>query len=150
MYEANPHGMGFCTPSSFCKGMNFDNFTAQLRKRTIDEPCILHFRWATHGSIKRANCHPFNIDDVYFAHNGILDILPIADKTDSETAFIRYLYPCIKRFGLQSSQLAQMAYRLIGGSRFAFMQGSDVRLFGNFEQMGGCYYSNLRFVYNLR
>lgn len=93
MHNANPHGQGFCTPSQFSKGMNFDYFVEQLRKRSINEPCIMHFRWATHGSIKRANCHPFNINDVYFAHNGILSVRPMRDKTDSETAFIRYLYP---------------------------------------------------------
>ena len=149
MHNANPHGQGFCTPSQFSKGLNFDYFAEQLRKRDINEPCIMHFRWATHGSIKKANCHPFKIEDVCFAHNGILSVQPMRDKTDSETAFIRYLYPYIEQYGLYSPEVEKMVYNIIECSKFAFMQGDDVRLFGRFEQMDGCYYSNLRFTYQI-
>ena len=149
MRDANPHGQGFCTPSRFAKGLNFDYFVEQLRKRDINEPCLLHFRFATHGSIRKANCHPFAMGDVYFAHNGILSVQPMKDRTDSETAFIRYLYPYIEQYGLHSPEVDTMVYNIIEGSRFAFMQGFDVRLFGRYEQMDGCYYSNLRFLYRL-
>ena len=127
MHKANPHGQGFCTPSQFTKGLNFEYFVEQLRKRNINEPCIMHFRFATHGSIKRANCHPFNINDVYFAHNGILSVRPMRDKTDSETAFIRYLYPYIEQYGLHSPETLKMVQNIIESSKFAFMQGDDVR-----------------------
>ena len=147
MHNANPHGQGFCTPSQFSKGLNFEYFVEQLRKRDINEPCIMHFRLATHGRIKKANCHPFNIDHTYFAHNGILSVRPMRDKTDSETAFIRYLYPYIEQYGLHSPEVEKMVYNLIESSKFAFMQGDDVRLFGHYEEMDGCYYSNLRFTY---
>ncbi len=147
MHNANPHGMGFCTPTQFCKGLNFDYFVEQLRKRSISEPCIMHFRLATHGSIKRANCHPFKINDVCFAHNGILSVRPMGDRTDSETAFIRYLYPYIEQYGLYSHEAEKMVGNIIESSKFAFMQGEDVRLFGRFEEFNGCYCSNLRFTY---
>lgn len=149
MRDANPHGQGFCTPSMYCRGLSFDRFIEQLRRRNINEPCILHFRFATHGSIRKGNCHPFNIGDVYFAHNGILSVQPMKDRTDSETAFIRYLYPYIEQYGLHSQEVDTMVYNIIEGSRFAFMQGYDVRLFGRYELMNGCYYSNLRFTYRL-
>ena len=149
MHNANPHGQGFCTPSQFSKGLNFEYFVEQLRKRNINEPCIIHFRLATHGSIKKANCHPFNIGQVYFAHNGILSVRPMRDKTDSETAFIRYLYPYIEQYGLHSAEVDKMVCNLIEGSKFAFMQGYDVKLFGHYEKMDGCYYSNLRFTYRI-
>lgn len=145
MHEANPHGMGFCTPTKFCKGLNYDYFLQQLSKRDINEPCILHFRYATNGSVKRANCHPFKQGDVYFAHNGILDIRAKNDMTDSETAFIKYLYPCIKKYGFDSKQFGDVVSDIIGGSKFAFMQGDDVVLFGEFYPNYGCYFSNLRF-----
>lgn len=149
MRDANPHGQGFCTPSMYCRGLSFDRFIEQLRRRNVNEPCILHFRFATHGSIRKGNCHPFNIGDVYFAHNGILSVQPMKDRTDSETAFIRYLYPYIEQYGLHSQEVDTMVYNIIEGSRFAFMQGYDVRLFGRYELMNGCYYSNLRFTYRL-
>ena len=149
MRDANPHGQGFCTPSMYCRGLSFDRLIEQLRRRNVNEPCILHFRFATHGSIRKGNCHPFNIGDVYFAHNGILSVQPMKDRTDSETAFIRYLYPYIEQYGLHSQEVDTMVYNIIEGSRFAFMQGYDVRLFGRYELMNGCYYSNLRFTYRL-
>ena len=132
MHEANPHGMGFCTPTLYHKGLSFDYFLQKIAKRSINEPCIIHFRYATHGSVKRANCHPFRKGDVYFAHNGILSIMP-----------------CIQRFGLDSVMLAKQVQRIIGSSKFAFMQGDNVRLFGNFIHWHDYYVSNLRFVYRL-
>jgi predicted glutamine amidotransferase len=36
---------------------------------------VIHFRIATSGGINERNCHPFKVNnDVYFCHNGILDI----------------------------------------------------------------------------
>lgn len=98
MYKANPHGIGFCTPKTLYKGMNFDLFYKRIQQRRIEEPCLLHFRLATHGSVKRANCHPFydKCTDTYFMHNGILNIRPMGDMTDSETAYRSILVPYIK------------------------------------------------------
>ena len=149
MHDTNPNGMGFCTPTMFHKGLSFDYFLQQLSKRDINEPCILHFLLATNGSIKRANCHPFKQGDVFFAHNGILSVRAKNDMTDSETAFINYLYPCIQKYGLNSWQLDEVVLSLIGGSKFIFMQGDDVIRFGKFIERGGCYYSNVRFAYRL-
>ena len=71
------------------------------------------------------------------------------DKTDSETAFIRYLYPYIEQYGLHSPETLKMVQNIIESSKFAFMQGDDVRLFGHFEEWQDCYFSNLRFIYHL-
>ena len=147
MHEANPHGMGFCTPSLYYRGMSFHAFLLQLEKRDINEPLLMHFRLATHGSVRRGNCHPFydKRTDVYFAHNGIVNIKPYKDRTDSETVFRAVFYPYILNYGLHSWQLKEAVQRYSGYSRFAFMQGDDVMLFGQYEEMDGCYYSNLRF-----
>lgn len=148
MYKANPDGVGICTPTMSYKGMSFNVLCKQLSKRTTDEPCLLHFRYATHGSIKKSNCHPFYDEntDTHFMHNGILNIFPKGDMTDSETAFRGVLLPYIKRFGLHSSEVKNTVNQIIGGSRFAFMSGDDVLLFGNYETLGNCLYSNLRFM----
>ncbi len=152
MHRANSHGMGMCTPTINYKGMSFDSFYRHLRQRTIEEPCLLHFRLATHGSIKKANCHPFydGETDTYFMHNGILDIEPRGDMTDSETAFRDFLAPEIKASGLDSDELAYTVNYIIGYSKFAFMQGDNVRLFGEFLKRYGVYYSNLRFSYYMK
>ncbi len=146
-YKANPHGCGFISPSTFYKGMSFESFKRHLKKVSVDEPCIIHFRLATHGSIRRANCHPFNIGDVWFAHNGILSIRPQGDMTDSETAFKTILYPAIEKYGYGSDKMDKAVSRIIGCSKFAFLQGDEIKMYGDFcQQPDGCYYSNYRFI----
>ena len=149
MHRANPHGMGICTPTIHYKGLSFSSLYNSLRRRSIEEPCLLHFRFATHGSIKQGNCHPFYDaeTDTFFMHNGVLDIRPKGDKTDSETAFREFFVPEIKSFGLDSDELKYSVHNIIGFSKFAFMQGDNVRLFGDYLKRYGIYYSNLRFSY---
>lgn len=142
----NPHGFGFATPTQRYHTMNrldFENHVYHDIK--LADPAILHCRIATHGSIKKANCHPFFDKEtgVSFAHNGILDITPKGDWTDSETAFRTIFVPVIKKYGLKSKQLEEAVCDIIGGSRFAFMDDKGhVRLFGHWLKMNGCYYSH--------
>lgn len=143
----NPHGCGFVTPNHYCRTLDFKTFKRELAKVKTSEPCIMHFRFATHGSVKKSNCHPFRRGDVYFAHNGILDIHPRGDMTDSETAFADYIYPTIAEYGLDSDDTRYVIAGLLGFSKFAILQGDQVRIFGDFASRGdGCLYSNLRFL----
>lgn len=147
-HTANPHGCGFVTPSIFYKGLDFETFKKHLAHVTKDEPCIIHFRLATHGSIKRANCHPFREDDIYMAHNGIFHKAKChSDMTDSETVLITIIAPIIQNLGWNN----RMAHRIISEtcsntSRIALMHNGEIRLFGQFYNIDGCYYSNLRFA----
>ena len=151
MHRANSDGCGFCTPSMYYRGLSFDTFMQRIRQVGVDEPCIIHFRLATHGSVRRSNCHPFYdaATGTYFAHNGVLNVHPKGDWTDSETAFRRLLVPYIKRYGLDSEEvhfvIAQV--RANTGSKFAFLQGDEIRLFGEYRSYDGCLFSNLRFLY---
>lgn len=107
----------------------------------------MHFRWATNGSIRRANCHPFKRGDVFFAHNGVLDIAARGDLTDSQTAFDDIIYPAIAQYGYGSKQMRRAVAAVIGPSKFAFLKGRELLLFGNYiHQPDGCYYSNLNFT----
>ncbi|MDR0763754.1 MAG: class II glutamine amidotransferase [Bacteroidales bacterium] len=110
------------------------------------ENCIIHFRFATTGSIKPANAHPFRCKDVYFAHNGVLRIETQNDKTDSETFFEQTLYPAIDRYGIASKEVSAIMKPVSLYSRFALMQGETLKTFGGFTKYEGCYYSNLRFI----
>lgn len=143
-YRLNPDGCGFVSESKFFKGLSFENFYSHLRRVPEGEGCIIHLRYATHGSIRRANCHPFRSGDVYFAHNGVLGIRPEGDRTDSETAFRNILMPIIESYGLESGQTKRAVDAIIGGSRFAFMRGRDIVTFGDFTEHEGRYYSNTR------
>lgn len=149
MHSTNPHGLGMCTPTDHYKGMNLAVLRHHLEKRDVSEPCLLHFRLATHGSIKRANCHPFHDhkSDTWFMHNGILDIEPTDDMTDSETAFREILVPKIRTHGLNSDEMRYAVKSIIGYSKFAFLHGDNVRLFGQYETWLDCKFSNLRFFW---
>lgn len=148
-YHRNPHGCGLVSPSVFYKGLSYNSFKKNLKECCSDEPLLIHFRLATHGSVKKPNCHPFyNKEiDTFFMHNGILyGIRPYRDKTDSECAFECFLQPTIKKYGLQSEELSMEVDNIIGYSKFAFMQGDKVRLFGDYILYGDYYFSNLRFL----
>lgn len=146
-HQANPHGCGFATPTKIYKSLNYARFRKALSKVNPLDPCIIHFRLATHGSIKAGNCHPFRRGNVMFAHNGILSIEPDGDMTDSETAFQNFIYPAIKTFGLYADETNEIIDYLIGYSKFAIIQGDELRLDGDYQKMpDGCFYSNTRFM----
>lgn len=147
---ANPHGFGFCTTSGkYYKTTSLKAFTRRLAEVRDGEGCLMHFRLATHGSVRRANCHPFKGGGVFFAHNGILPYPSVNDRTDSEYAFRRVFLPALQKYGIGSTELADVCNAVRGSSRLVFMQGHSVRLLGKFDRLNGCYYSNLRWLYYL-
>lgn len=117
----------------------------------MNEPMLIHFRWATHGSVCKSNCHPFFDKDTktYFMHNGVLPISSVNDMTDSEIAFREDLVPYLGFGTIHSKIVANAVNKIIGHSRFALMRDGDVHLFGQWFLKYGCYFSNLRFDYNL-
>ena len=145
----NPHGFGFATKNRIYKTLSYSEFFDATKRIRKDEAAILHFRYATHGSIKLENCHPFRDakTGVSFAHNGVLDIVPIGDMTDSETAFRTVLVPTIKEHGFDSDEFMLTAYEIKGPSRFAFIDSKgNYRMYGNFIQHNECWYSNRNFL----
>lgn len=153
-FRANPDGCGFATSNGESwKGLRFEQFWRMLtRHDRHGEDVLIHFRWATHGSVCRRNCHPFkgnlsNGDAVYFAHNGVLDIESTNDKTDSEICFRGTLLPALNAAdGKFSRRVCSVINEARGTSRFAFVGPSGVRLFGDFVKYEGCLCSNLHFL----
>jgi predicted glutamine amidotransferase len=142
----NPHGFGFCTKDRLFKTLDFERFMKETKKVSKDENCIIHFRYATTGRVKAANCHPFVRGNVFFAHNGVLRIETRNDMTDSETFFEQRVYPAICRYGIDSKEVSGLMQSVSLYSRFALIQGKTLKTFGRFTKYEGCYYSNLRFV----
>ena len=142
----NPHGFGFCTPQKTYKTLSLKAFMKKIRKIDANEPCILHFRYATTGSVKRANCHPFKEGDIRFVHNGVLRIETRNDMTDSETFFKNDVMPVVKQCGFGSVGLRKFMLERAGYSKFALMKGSEISVYGDFQEIEGCHYSNLRFL----
>lgn len=148
-HKANPHGCGLVSPSVKYKGMQFTTFMKRYSQCKKEEPLLIHFRLATHGSIRRANSHPFydKGTDTYFMHNGVLhEVETHNDRTDSECAFRSMIVPKIKLYGLHDWRFSKFIYGMIGASKFAFMQCDRVHIFGDFIPLGRCYYSNIRFM----
>lgn len=145
----NHDGYGFATPDGVCKTLDYSSFRYALGKVDKNTPCVIHMRLATHGSVKRENCHPFYDAEtgISFAHNGILPITPAKDMTDSETAFRRYYLPIIREDGgIHSRDLAEEVMSTIGSSKFAFMDKDGyIRKFGKWFELKGCFYSNYYF-----
>lgn len=144
--EANPHGFGLCSPDVHYKGLSYNQFKKNLLNCDINQPVLIHMRYATHGSIKKSNCHPFYSNDVFFMHNGILDIEAYGDKTDSQCAFDDIIMPSINKYGLNSDVTRHVINGIIGYSKFAIMYEDKVSLFGDYIEKDGCYYSNTRFM----
>lgn len=146
----NPHGFGFATKDVLFKSLDFEEFYRELSKVNIGDACIIHFRYATHGSIKQENCHPFyNYSArIAFAHNGMIhEIEPYMDMTDSETAFQFYFVPKIKRYGLYSKGLSRAVNKVLGSNKFAFIDSNgNLRTFGRYIEHKGCFYSNMYFM----
>lgn len=142
----NHNGYGFVSTNHFHKGLDYRTFLCHLSEVSDDEDCIIHFRLATHGSICRANCHPFSLGDIYFAHNGVLNVYPVADMTDSEIAFRTMVYPAIKKYGYGTQEVYRLISSFVGYSKFAMMYNGEVRLYGEYSKINGVYYSNLRWL----
>lgn len=149
----NHDGFGFSVPNEKpFKTLYYNEFIKAIRHVKKDVPCIIHFRYATHGAITKRNSHPFKIDDISFAHNGILKIEDLEGMTDSETAFKYILHPAIKTYGIHSKEFAATVETIIGGSKFAFLTDTgEIKLFGKFINDNGLIYSNesyLSYSYN--
>ena len=63
MFVQNHDGCGFACKSFSYHSMDFEDFYESLCRVPKKEPCIIHFRWATHGSVGLGNCHPFHDDE---------------------------------------------------------------------------------------
>ena len=144
-FECNPHGCGFVSSNGlYWRGMNFNELYSRLRFVGLNDSCIIHFRYATHGSHKPANCHPFKSGDLYFAHNGVLPVNTSNDMTDSETVFRNVLVPAAMRYGLGSREFNKVVSENIWTSKFAFMYHGEIKIYGRWlREDNGLLWSNL-------
>ena len=165
-WEANPDGAGFAMYKNgsieIHKGfMNWKAFEKAFKKyglSTFSGPLLLHFRIATHGNICKGNTHPFLIsnsksvlqntnltclESECLIHNGVLPITP-SDKTISDSM---ELCKRLSRFDSTSKAL-DLLDEFLGSNKIAIMEHSGtVRLFGDWIDVGGVWFSNLIWQY---
>lgn len=115
-----------------------------------DTGMILHARIKTHGAKGLKNCHCWKSfagtsDEIAFAHNGILSVVPYSGMTDSETFLRDYFEPAYITGGwLRATAIIN---RKIGSSKFAFIDRfGNIRHFGHFIDEEGCQYSNTSYL----
>lgn len=96
--RANSDGAGFAVPHTRRVHVErdvdgvalLDRFLA-YRRRFPDTWAVLHFRWATHGSVRPENCHPFPVGGdprTVLFHNGILPVdVPKGDDRSDTRVF---------------------------------------------------------------
>lgn len=128
----NPHGFGFAvrTPSGIVRsrGMDFervyDNYVATLKRHHGES--MFHLRWATHGTVNKANCHPFYVGadrDTMLGHNGIIPIeIPQGDARSDTRYFSEVLMP--KSGGVAMMDNAEYVSKLekvIGASKLVIL-----------------------------
>lgn len=156
-YRANPDGCGYATSSGVMfKSPSFkefwDHFKEHARK---EDSIIIHFRWATHGEVCEANCHPFAYtvaDEVgYMAHNGVIHGVETDGNTDSE-AYLRLAQDYVDEQILTDKERRKLFHKCfetaeVSGSKFAFVSNKGLHLSGAFiPYYGGLMLSNLRFL----
>lgn len=117
-------------------------------------PRIVHFRFATHGTVTLGNVHPFRVPTkagrLMLAHNGVLPWDGADGLTDTQYYIDAYLAPLLSVYrdpiAALSGPLGDVIGSHIAGSKFAIMdrRGSvAVVNEGDGKWVNGAWYSNL-------
>lgn len=148
-FENNPDGAGYMYRRGktihIVKGFfDVDALWKSLQAVKDADACI-HFRWATHGTINRGNCHPFPITSsvkemtntrahckVAVAHNGIIHGLATSKIISDTMMFIKTMDKSKKI----ESQLCK------DDGKFCVFTEHKSYLIGDFIYDKGCYFSN--------
>jgi hypothetical protein len=151
---ANPHGCGIAYPDGkitrTMKGAKWGADDIQRALASIGKaPAIIHFRYATHGSINNDNTHPFLLPNgIAAAHNGIISSVECGfDESDTRAYLRQYVAPAIQKGqDITSKSFLDTVGEQIGrGSKFVFMDGRGRYGIAN-EEAGhwhkGAWYSN--------
>lgn len=161
MFFTNPDGAGFMYSNGkkvyFKKGFfDVDKFADEFLAIPQSYERVAHFRIATSGGVKPANCHPFNITDDFrkmsklggitnkaFMHNGILPEYATSKSYSDTMVFNKQL---LSQIELTNSNLSFLE-KGINSSKLAIMTPQKTFLLGKWEEIDGVKYSNLNHMY---
>ena len=104
---------------------SFDKFYEYVQEGSkLDSSVVIHFRIATSGGINEYNCHPFKIHkNLYFCHNGILDInVPQGSKENDTQIFNNILMkPLPYNFYKNQAIMNVLEFTIGFGNKFVFL-----------------------------
>lgn len=146
----HPHGIGCAYADngkvSITKNPNGDvNELVYLLEEIKHLPALVHFRYATHGSVSLANTHPFELPHGFAAaHNGIFhNVKTEGDESDTRAFLRTYIAPRIVSGTIASD--TKIIEALVSGSKLALLSpAGEQTIYG--EKSGtwkdGVWYSN--------
>lgn len=156
-WDSNNDGAGimYCDNGKIIVHRELTSFNKFFElKRNADKlntNIVMHFRIATSGGINNNNIHPFKVNDnLYFCHNGILDIdvpngSPINDTQIYSNAFLKGMP---NDFHLNHSIMNLIEYSIGNRNKFVFLDSNGEFHILN-ESAGiwhnGAWYSNSSF-----
>lgn len=129
-WDNNSHGAGLMYSNNgkiiVKKEMeSFDKFMEYVNEASkYDSALVIHFRIATSGGINDYNCHPFKVHkNLYFCHNGILDIdVPKGSKENDTQIFNNSLMkPLPFNFYKNNAIMNILEYTIGSGNKFVFL-----------------------------
>jgi hypothetical protein len=154
-YSENADGCGFAVRINgrvlIDKGLwTFEEFWARLTPYMAYE-ALVHFRWASAGTISQENCHPFAVHSgSALIHNGHMGSYGTVTQSDTAHWVARVLNPLLKRYpsALTDPILVQLLEDSIGGSKMCLMTPHDTLILN--EHLGherhGVWYSNTSYI----
>lgn len=108
--ENNPHSIGIVYKDTEDNKVKIERFVnpAKGKDKIYDiikdkEEYAIHFRYATHGGVNLANCHPFIVNkDLCLMHNGVMSEFGKVDESKSDTKNFTesFLRPYIEQEGI--------------------------------------------------
>ena len=129
-WDANNDGVGIMYSDNgkiiVNREMHSFNEFMKLKKQAdkLNTNIVIHFRIATSGGVNEHNCHPFKVNDnVYFCHNGILDIkVPTDSKINDTQIFNNAFMRGLDANFVQNDTIMQLLEYSIGNrNKFVFL-----------------------------
>lgn len=151
-YRQHDDGFGIAVINSgqICvhKGLLSLDFILKLCGQAKESPALIHFRYATHGTITKQNCHPFRLNpNLVVVHNGVMSVKTTAPESDT-AAFSRWIRRQLPQYNGDPTHpdILKEQSKFLGCSKLAYMnhQGvfSYVNKFQGTEDKDGIWYSN--------
>ena len=166
-FDNNPDGIGIAWVDSrgithirkgFMKFKAFMKFINPIKKEMKKYDVILHFRYATHGSVSPGNCHPFPIDvnlknlrsTAYsgrfeiLAHNGVIFEYGNV-KNSSDLSDTMVLAKRLHDKGIESDEIKKV---IETGGKFCISdKEGNIKRYGQFIEDMGIFWSNDTYLY---